>query len=176
MSTTGPRPRPLPIIPNQIRTRRCHADLPQHRHDLPPVVGRVVDDVEECLDQRVALRLALRVAVLQGAAQVRVVEAGEDRLALALDRVPRAADRLERREVHVLRERTGRVPLPALEPDPVRAHDVREGAVDGAEAAPQVPHVSLGVERGHGVQDLAVGPAGVGEEVAYHLDHGSALG
>ena len=54
--------------------------------------------------------------------------------------------------------------MPALEPDPVRAMEVNERLQHGAEASSDRADELLGGQGSGGLEDLAVGPAAVGEE------------
>ena len=51
----------LPVESDQVGVCRRSAELPNHRRDLPPVVGAMVDEMLERLPQHVAHRFAFDV-------------------------------------------------------------------------------------------------------------------
>src|SRR5690606_9437246 len=95
----------------------------------------------------------------------------DELLLLALELRPARADRVERGQVPGVRETRGRGAFPPGQPEPFGAEDVHERRADGGEAAAEILVERFGAELRRGVEDTAVGPAVVGEELAQFVDH-----
>src|SRR6266571_4049031 len=139
--------------------RRRAAEYRQHRRDLAPVVRRVVRHVLEQPPQRDPELRTLRVPVGDDALDVRGPEPLDEGPLRALELVPALAQPLPGRKVGA-RGQPGRGPsLPALEPDPVGAVEVREGPLERreAEVGAELALDSIAERRGD-VPEPAVGP------------------
>src|SRR6267378_27364 len=153
------------VVQDEVGTRRRGAQLAQERHDLAAVVGRMVDEV--------AKHLAETVEVFPAAGRLydlRVVESrlrhpGHKPAPVRLDFFPPAPDVGERRQILPLRHQRIGLAQPAVQPQLLGPDDVTQGTVNPAVAALQVAEVLIVREPGDRVEDRAVRPGVVIEQL-----------
>src|SRR5258708_2096898 len=170
------------VVPWSARLSRPHQDpgvdpgigrrAAEHRDhggDLAAVVGCVIGDMLQQRAQRRAEGPAFRVLVLHHPAELGVLQAIDERRLLGLERVPLLAHEGHRRQLGA-RLRGRRRPLPAAQPDPLGAVEVREHPrhLRMAELDTDLARARPLAERGGDVEELAVRPAMVLVEVADH--------
>jgi hypothetical protein len=61
----------LVIEADEIRGHAFGAQLPQQRHDLPAMIGRVVRELMQRLPERIGARLPRQVRVADGPVEIR---------------------------------------------------------------------------------------------------------
>src|SRR5882762_8209570 len=167
---------PPAVVQDEVGTRRRSAQLAQERHDLAAVVGRMVDEV--------AKHLAETVDVFPAAGRLydlRVVESrfrhpGQKPGPVSLDFFPPATDVGEGRQILPLRHHRIGLAQPAVQPQLLGPDDVTQGTVNPAVAALQVAEVLLVREPGDRVEDRAVRPGVVIEQLEEFLQGGWGLG
>src|SRR2546430_14440683 len=104
--------------------------LPQQRHELAPMIARMVDRVTKHLTEAVHIPTAGTRAYRHGLVQTPLAQPREERGALGFDGLPARARRGERRQVPALRHRGIGLREPAVEPQLFRPHDVAQRAVE----------------------------------------------
>ena len=100
--------------------RRSRAQLPQHHRHLPAVIRAVVDDVLDHLREELPVLPAVEAAVLQRLIDSVVTEPVEHGAQPAFLCEPFRANRRQVDQFASVRERGGRVAIPACYPAPFR--------------------------------------------------------
>src|SRR6185437_16625295 len=92
-----------PIVENEVGTGRRRSKLAHERHDLPAMVGRMIDEMAKHLPERVDEFPAAGRLYQTRVIELRVRHPRQKRSALAVDRLPAFAHFLERFEIRPLR-------------------------------------------------------------------------
>src|SRR5262245_2086581 len=152
--------------------RRRAARNGEHGRDLAPVMRAVIDHV---LEERREGDLGLYPLVVRVGDRAREIARGEtlhEGPLLTFQDIPRRPEVTHAGEVGVARHAGGRSPRPAGEPDPIRAVEMGEHALDGGEA-PVLAHVARGdavTEIDGDAEQPPVRPAVIVEELPHQLD------
>src|SRR6266446_1532234 len=140
-SAPGRLRRPLAVPEREVGRDRLGPEDPQHRDHLAAVVGGMIRHVLDELPERRLEALAVQGPVVDPLPHRGLREVLEPGVPVLLDRLPAAAQVQDVGELTLVGQARRGNALPALEPDPLRAEDVREGAPDPAVARAEVPLV-----------------------------------
>src|SRR6266700_1260049 len=141
------------------------AQLAEERDDLATMIGGMVDEMAKHLPERVYVFAAAGRLYQPCVIEPILAQPGHEPPPLHLDRLPAPAHLGQRFEVGALGDGGIRSLQPAMQPQLLRPHDVGERAVNPAVAALQVAEILLLRHLGGGVEDRAVRPGVVVEEL-----------
>src|SRR6267378_553651 len=163
---------PPAVIQDEVGTRRRGAELAQERHDLAAVVGRMVDEMAKHLP--VCMNVFPTAGRLYESRLLQPVlrEPAQKAAPLRLDRFPAPADVRQRFQIGPLWNGGIGLPHPAMQPQLLGPDDVGERSVNPAVAALQIPEVLLLRQPRDRVEDCAVRPGVVVEQLE-ELVHGA---
>src|SRR2546422_2050058 len=159
------RSTPLPVKADEVGVRTRRAQLAQQHDNLATVVGRVIDEMPEHLPERVDVFAAAGRFYDAGLRESRIVQIGNEGRPLPLDLLPPAPDVRQGAEVGSLRSSGIGLPPPAVQPQLLGPHDMGERAMDAAKTAPQIAEVLLVRQGSDRVEDDAVRPGVVREQL-----------
>src|SRR6266545_2080844 len=145
VSKTGSRAESTPpsVVENEIGAGRRRSKLTQKRHDLAAMIGGMVDEVTKHLTERVEVFPAGGWLDEPRLIQPTLAQLSHEPAPLCLDCLPPITHLGERLQVRTLRDRGIWFLQPAMQPQLLGPHDVRQCAVNAAVAALQIPEVLL---------------------------------
>src|SRR4051812_41539520 len=124
----------LAIEMHQVGQNRAHSVLAKERGHLAAMVAAVIDQMLHRLPQGIAVDAKLQGLVLEYAVQVGLRNVADEIKEARLELPPAVAEAGDVCKLRDIRKRSWGAALKALEPDPLRAVNVRERVSHGGKA------------------------------------------